>query len=191
MIACSTQNAKFTTTAVSCLQRLSVSRALPKERLSEVLEAFKQSVTSGMGSERIQDPEMLTCLGHDVQLKILQALPSLLQHYPSEIRGDHLSTVLQICSGLQNIKSPAVSNTAAATLQQLIIAVYDRVSVEDGGHASLCRLKCSNFCQGKSLEIPTVTEVKGDDGPVPVRPAANDAYKASTEGKRIAFADSS
>jgi hypothetical protein len=35
------------------------------------------------------------------------------------------------------------------------------------------------FAQGKALEIPTVTEVKGDDGPVPVRPAANDAYKVS------------
>ncbi|KAF2995889.1 hypothetical protein E8E13_004539 [Curvularia kusanoi] len=132
-------------TAVSCLQRLSVSKALPRERLSEVLEAFKQSVTSG----------------HDVQLKILQALPSLLHNYPSEIRGDFLSTVLQICSGLQSIKSPVVSNTAAATLQQLVTAVFDRVTVEDG----------------KALEIPTVTEVKGDDGPVPVRPAANDAYK--------------
>lgn len=33
--------------------------------------------------------------------------------------------------------------------------------------------------EGKALEIPTVTEVKGDDGPVPVRPAANDAYKVS------------
>lgn len=79
--------------------------------------------------------QWLKCIGHDVQLKILQALPSLLQNYPSEIRGDHLSTVLQICSGLQNIKSPAVSNTAAATLQQLIIAVFDRVIVEDGKHA--------------------------------------------------------
>lgn len=29
----------------------------------------------------------------------------------------------------------------------------------------------------KALEIPTVTEVKGDDGLVSVRPAANDAYK--------------
>ncbi|KAJ8108667.1 hypothetical protein OPT61_g8014 [Boeremia exigua] len=145
LIACGTQNAKFTSTAVSCLQRLSVSRALPKERLAEVLEAFRQSATSG----------------HDVQLKILQALPSLLHNYPTEIRGELLSTVLQICSGLQNIKSPAVSNTAAATLQQLVIAIFDRVAIEDG----------------KALEIPTVAEVKGDDGLIPVRPAAHDAYK--------------
>lgn len=67
-----------------------------------------------------------------MQLKILQSLPSLVQNYPVEIRGDPLSTVLQICSALQNAKNFAVSNTAAATLQQLVIAVFDRVSLEDG-----------------------------------------------------------
>jgi hypothetical protein len=71
-------------------------------------------------------------IGHDVQLKILQALPSLLHNYSTEIRGDLLSTILQICSGLHNAKNPAVSNTAAATLQQLVITVFDRVATEDG-----------------------------------------------------------
>ncbi|CAN9087372.1 unnamed protein product [Alternaria alternata] len=103
--------------------------------------------------------------GHDVQLKILQALPSLVQNYPAEIRSESLSAVLQICSSLQNAKNFAVSNTAAATLQQLVIVVFDRVASEDE----------------KSLEIPTVTEVKGDDGQVSVRPAANDAYKMFTD----------
>lgn len=73
---------------------------------------------------------------HDVQLKILQALPSLLQNYSTEVRGDQLSTVLQICSGLQNAKNSAVSNTAAATLQQLVITVFDRVASEDGTNCS-------------------------------------------------------
>ncbi|KAF2691335.1 hypothetical protein K458DRAFT_356041 [Lentithecium fluviatile CBS 122367] len=145
LIACSTHNAKFGSTGVSCLQRLSVSRALPRERLTEVLDALKDSVS----------------LSHDVQLKILQALPSLLQNYPLEIRGDLLSTILQICSALQNAKNFAVSNTAAATLQQLVIAVFDRVAAEDD----------------KALEVPTVAEVPGDDGNVSVRPAAHDAYK--------------
>jgi hypothetical protein len=119
---------------------------------------------------------VLICIGHDIQLKILQALPSLLQNYPFEVRGELLSTVLQICSGLQTTKNPAVSNTAAATLQQLVIAIFDRVTVEDGE-------RCPTHSEpeltlpGKALEIPTVTEVKGDDGLVPVRPAANDAYK--------------
>lgn len=76
-------------------------------------------------------------LGHDIQLKILQALPSLLQNYPVEIRGEPLSTVLQICSSLQNAKNFAVSNTAAATLQQLVITVFDRVASEDGIFSNL------------------------------------------------------
>ncbi|KAF2856071.1 hypothetical protein T440DRAFT_550467 [Plenodomus tracheiphilus IPT5] len=145
LIACATHNAKFASTGVSCLQRLSVSRSLPRERLTEVLEAFRESASSG----------------HDVQVKILQALPSLLQNYALEIRGELLSAVLNICSGLQNTKNFVVSNTAAATLQQLVISVFDRVASEDE----------------KALEIPTVTEVKADDGQVSVRPAANDAYK--------------
>lgn len=87
----------------------------------------------------------LTGLGHDVQLKILQALPSLLHNYPAELRGELLSTVLQICSGLQSIKSPAVSNTAAATLQQLIIAIFDRVSVEDGESSCILDIQKSDF----------------------------------------------
>ncbi|KAF2637943.1 hypothetical protein P280DRAFT_456638 [Massarina eburnea CBS 473.64] len=145
LIACSTHNAKFSSTGVSCLQRLGVSRALPRERLTEVLDAFKECVS----------------LSHEVQLKILQSLPSLVQNYPAEIRSDLLSTVLQISSSLQNVKNFAVSNTAAATLQQLVITVFDRVTAEDD----------------KLLEIPTITEVQGGDGPISVRPAAHDAYK--------------
>ncbi|KAF2866708.1 hypothetical protein BDV95DRAFT_195911 [Massariosphaeria phaeospora] len=145
LIACGTHNAKFASTAVSCLQRLSVARALPRERLPEVLEALKESVS----------------LSHDVQLRILQALPSLLQNYTAEIRGDLLSTTLHICSTLQNAKNFAVSNTAAATLQQLVISVFDRVASEDD----------------KALEIPSVTEVPSDDGPIAIRAAAHDAYK--------------
>lgn len=70
--------------------------------------------------------------GVDVQLKILQALPALLQNYSNELRGELLSSILQVCSSLQNAKTPAVSNTAAATLQQLVISVFDKVVVEDG-----------------------------------------------------------
>jgi hypothetical protein len=37
----------------------------------------------------------------------------------------------------------------------------------------------------RTLEIPIVTEVKGDDGLVPVRPAANDAYKVCSADRVI------
>lgn len=158
LIACRTQNAKFAGSAVACLQRLTVSRALPRERLREVLDAFREC----------------SSLGLEIQLKILQALPSLLQNYSNELRGELLSSVLQVCSSLQNTKNPVVSNTAAATLQQLVISVFDKVAVEDE----------------RLLEFPPVAEVPMEDGSVPVRAAAYDAYKVfhdlclMTEGKK-------
>ncbi|KAF2088976.1 hypothetical protein K490DRAFT_64192 [Saccharata proteae CBS 121410] len=99
--------------------------------------------------------------GLDIQLKTLQALPSLLQNYSEDIRGELLSSLLQVCSSLQNAKNPAVSGTAAATLQQLVISTFEKVAEEDE----------------RSLQIPTTAEVTCDDGTIPVRPAAHDAYK--------------
>ncbi|KAF2842373.1 endosomal peripheral membrane protein-like protein [Patellaria atrata CBS 101060] len=144
LIACSTQNAKFASPAVVSLHRLAVSHALPRERLKSVLEALRES--SG--------------LGVDIQIKILQVLPILVQTYPTELRRDLLYNVLQICSILQGSKAPAISNTAAATLQQLVIAVFDRVVEEDE----------------RSLELPTVGEVPDEDGTVQVRAGAYDAF---------------
>ncbi|GME34657.1 Armadillo-like helical protein [Neofusicoccum parvum] len=74
----------------------------------------------------------------DIQLKILQALPSLIQNYSDDVRNELLSSVLQ-----------------------LVISTFEKVVVEDE----------------KQLQIPTVTEVPGDDGNISVRPSANDAYK--------------
>jgi hypothetical protein len=68
----------------------------------------------------------------DVQLKILQALPALFQNYSDELHGDLLKAELHVCSTLQTAKTPAVSGTAVATLQQLISSVFEKVAAEDG-----------------------------------------------------------
>lgn len=69
--------------------------------------------------------------GQDVQLKILQSLPALLQNYFDDICGNLLSSTLEICATLQASKNAAVSNTAAATLQQLVVTTFEKVFVED------------------------------------------------------------
>ncbi|EEP80517.1 predicted protein [Uncinocarpus reesii 1704] len=69
--------------------------------------------------------------GVDVQLKVLQTLPSLFQWHAGSLSGQLLATTLEICATLQNVKTTAVANTAAATLQQLVIAVFDKASKED------------------------------------------------------------
>ena len=83
--------------------------------MREVLDAFREATSAGL----------------DVQLKILQALPSLLQNYADELQGDLLATVLNICIILQASKNGIVNNTAAATLQQLVVSVFDKVVAED------------------------------------------------------------
>lgn len=51
LVACNTRNARLAAIAVVCLQRLVVSRALPKERLKEVLEAFRECSSQGSESD--------------------------------------------------------------------------------------------------------------------------------------------
>lgn len=144
IIACGTKNAKFTSIAIVCLQRLIVSKALPRSKLSPVLEALREASSAGL----------------DVQLKILQALPSLLQNYSTAIKDDLLVTALNICFILQSNKNAIVNNTSAATLQQLIVSVFEKVVAED-----------------KLPDAPLVGEAPAHDGSVKLRAAALDAYR--------------
>ena len=54
-------------------------------------------------------------VGVDIQLKILQVLPPLLQNYPEELQGALLGEALLICAILQGSKMGVVNNTAAAS----------------------------------------------------------------------------
>ncbi|KAL2865469.1 putative endosomal peripheral membrane protein (Mon2) [Aspergillus lucknowensis] len=115
ILACHSRHAKLAGFSVVCLQRLVASKSLPSERLKDVLSGLKE----------------ITTLTLDIQLKILQTLPSLLQHYSNDLCGELLVTTLEICATLQSSKTLAVSSTAAATLQQLVVFTFERVSIED------------------------------------------------------------
>lgn len=115
ILACHSRHAKLAGIGVVCLQRLVASRSLPSERLKDVLGGLKET----------------TSLSLDIQLKILQSLPSLLQHYSNDLGGELLASTLEICATLQASKTLAVSSTAAATLQQLVVSTFERVAEED------------------------------------------------------------
>jgi hypothetical protein len=144
-----------------CLQRLVIIRGLPKSRLKDVLNAFNAC----------------TSLALDIQLKVLQALPALAQNYADDLKGDHLAAALQVCAALQNVKAATVSGVAAATLQQLVVSVFDRVAAEDEA----------------GDKVPIVTRIPGGDGPIQLREAAYDAYRVfldicfATEGQSTRF----
>lgn len=163
LIACGTRTPKLAGSGVTCLQRLVISKGLPKSRLGEAVEAF----------------QACTDLGLDVQLKVLQALPSLVQNYADDLKEDLLSGALQVCSALQAAKVQTVSGVAAATLQQLVTTVFERVATEDA----------------RAKDIAPIAEIPGDDGPISIRPAAYDAYRIfrdlvlAVEDRKAKFVD--
>lgn len=113
----------------------------------EVLEALKEA----------------THLGVEIHLKILQSLPSLIQNYGDYLSNDLIAELLLICYILQGgNKIPVVVNTALATLQQLIISVFDKVAKEDSATSPL----------PKTFEVPIENNDK-----VLVSPAAYDALR--------------
>lgn len=122
-----------------------IAKGLPRTRLKDALDAFNAC----------------TQLGLDVQLKVLQALPSLLQNYADELKDELLAGALQVCSSLQSAKVQTISGVATATLQQLVTAVFERVTEEDR----------------KAAHIPATAKVPGDGEPLALRPAAFDAYR--------------
>ncbi|KAK5089456.1 Endocytosis and vacuole integrity protein [Exophiala xenobiotica] len=84
VLACKSQNVKLASIGAASLQRVVASSAIPRSRLPDVLQAFEEAVP----------------LGLDVQLKVLQTLPSLLQLYAGDLHGETLSRTLSLVSAV-------------------------------------------------------------------------------------------
>ena len=145
LLSCASKNAKLAGTSVACFQRLVVCKGLAPETLQDTLEVLRDC----------------TGLAQDVQLKILQVLPSFQQNYGEYLTKDLLATALHICFILLASKTAVISNTAAATLQQIVPAVIGKVTKEDES----------------AKEQDFVAEVPIVDGSISVMSAALDAYR--------------
>ncbi|WOO78809.1 Protein MON2 [Vanrija pseudolonga] len=94
----------------------------------------------------------------DIQLKILQTLLSILT-YCKDMHGDALGTALLLCFKLQDSRVSVVSSTAAATLRQAIMVVFDRVTSDANAE--------------KTEKVVLATEPPEE---IAITPAAMDAY---------------
>jgi hypothetical protein len=105
-------------------------------------------------------------------------LPSLLQNYTEDLHGELIGTVLEISATLQASKTAAVGNTAAATLQQLLLSIFEKVSSEDGLYPSplIVLLDLSDKWTERATTA-AVTTLSIDDNQIDVGPAAYDAYR--------------
>lgn len=113
-LGCKTKNAKIVGISIAALQRLVALGGVPLASLPDVLATLGSVAGQAV----------------DIQLKILQTLLSILT-YCKDMHGDTLGTALLLCFKLQDSRVNVVSSTAAATLRQAIMVVFDRVAAAD------------------------------------------------------------
>ncbi|KAG9095186.1 hypothetical protein FS749_010913 [Ceratobasidium sp. UAMH 11750] len=112
-MGCATRNSKVVAISIGSFQRLISMRAVPQTSVSSIISVLGDSISQGV----------------DIQLKILQTLLSLLTNFP-DIHDDLLGEALLLCFRLQDSRIAVVSSTAAATLRQLVMFIFDKVVAE-------------------------------------------------------------
>ena len=117
---------------------------MPNDTLGDVLDSLRDCST----------------LALDIQLKVLQALPSLLQNYAVALSGKLLIAAFQICFLLHNNKTAVVTNLAAAALQQLFSLTLEKSAVDRNG----------------SEDDILFSEVPIADGTIQIFGSRNDSY---------------
>ncbi|KAG0043279.1 hypothetical protein BGZ83_011637 [Gryganskiella cystojenkinii] len=98
---------------MGCLRELISHRAMPEGAIEVVLKTLNDIMSHGV----------------EIQLKILQTILPLLTNY--DVHGESLAEALLLCFRLQDSRVVFVNNTAAATLRQLVIYIFEKVGDED------------------------------------------------------------
>ncbi|KAI5950969.1 MON2 [Candida jiufengensis] len=112
ILACDTGNLKINNIAIPIIQKLLNVHGIPNAKLGEIIKSLSEA----------------SHLAVEIQLRILQCLPSFMLVYSSEMTGATLLGLLNVCSNLTSSnKSPIVSNAASATLQQLFTNIFDNI----------------------------------------------------------------
>ncbi|MBW0484031.1 hypothetical protein O181_023746 [Austropuccinia psidii MF-1] len=114
-MACSTKNSKVVVIALGSLQRLIGMDAVPPSKIPQIVNLLVTVLP----------------LGVEIQLRILQTLPSLFTQCSRYLHDTLLAEALLLCFRLQDSRIGVVSSTAAATLRQLVMVVFEGVAAED------------------------------------------------------------
>ncbi|KAG0371102.1 hypothetical protein BGZ54_000046 [Gamsiella multidivaricata] len=107
--------------------------------------------------------------GVEIQLKILQTILPLLTNY--NVHGDSLAEALLLCFRLQDSRVVFVNNTAAATLRQLVIYIFEKVGDED-----LAKQEQGKTSQWQEKEEATDAPASEQENEEQLGPCALDAY---------------
>ncbi|KAJ9101494.1 hypothetical protein QFC19_005145 [Naganishia cerealis] len=185
---CGTKNPKVVGICVGALQRLVgmnvVDSVSPEMLLGANLELrFLSCVSSSLLSQTavpaiIQTLDSVLTHGVDIQLKVLQTILSMLT-YCTDVHGAVLGDALLLCFKLHDVKHPVVSSTAAATLRQAVMLVFERVAEEDKALSNTL----PTDTHSTTATTPVTPEDAGPSPPIPsevnidsLPPALQDAY---------------
>ncbi|PKI83256.1 Endocytosis and vacuole integrity protein [Malassezia vespertilionis] len=155
---CGTRTSKVALNALSLLHRCVMLHVIPTASLGTIIETLH-----GLPHLRADV---------DVQFKILQTVSALLVAYP-QISSNLLSRTLMLCFvQYEHARVPVVSSTAAATLRQNIMTIFDKILQED--HI-FDQLEGGNE-DAAAAAPPAVYTAQTPDGPVTLFPFTRDAY---------------
>jgi len=156
--ACETRSPKVIQIALSLLHRSIMLRAVPEASLPLFVDMLHTLLTAPGRADV------------DIQLKILQTVSALLLNYEF-VTSKLLSRALMLCFSLyEHSRVAVVSSTAAATLRQNIMTVFDKVHKED-------RIFDEIESEEAAAQAPLpVYSAPLPDGPVTLFPSSSDAY---------------
>ncbi|SNX81872.1 related to MON2 - peripheral membrane protein with a role in endocytosis and vacuole integrity [Melanopsichium pennsylvanicum] len=160
LLSCETKLPKVISLAMALLQRILLQKLIPDDSVPTIVATLNKLLTPPSRSDV------------DVQLKILQIASALLSSY-SNLHNADLSNTLMLGFKLhEGSKVAVVSSTAAATLRQSVMAVFDKVKQED---AVLDGIKGGGEEAAASAPLAAMS-VDLPDGPVTLFPSSRDAY---------------
>ncbi|KAE8208689.1 hypothetical protein CF335_g221 [Tilletia laevis] len=170
--ACGTKIAKAQSLALSILQRLVSIQAIPQSSVPGIIQTLTQTAPKA---------------DVDVQLKTLQVAAALLSSYQS-IHGKLLSATLLLCFKLQDSRVSVVSSTAAATLRQAVMTIFEKVAAEDNVLDGI-KDGGEDAAAAAPLAAMTVSLPDSEHGSVTLFPCSKDAYLTITDLNSLATGD--
>ncbi|KAG0149101.1 hypothetical protein CROQUDRAFT_74492 [Cronartium quercuum f. sp. fusiforme G11] len=170
-MGCGTKNVKVVAIALGSLQRLISMDAVPSAKIPQIVTILTTVLP----------------LGVEIQLRILQTLPSLFSRCSLHLHDSLLADALLLCFRLQDSRIGVVSSTSAATLRQLVMVVFEGVAAEDQAvkvaTASGVPLDPTRTETDFVVSIPAFEKLNSADEAettearqVVLRPSAKDAY---------------
>ena len=160
LLSCETKLPKVISLAMALLQRILLQKLVPDQAVPTIVATLNKLLTPPSRSDV------------DVQLKILQIASALLTSYATLHNADLSNTLMLGFKLHEGSKVAVVSSTAAATLRQSVMAVFDKVKEEDnvlngikgGGEEAAALAPLAAM----SVDLP--------DGSVTLFPSSRDAY---------------